>query len=376
MSAIRVRVAQYLLLTLGVSGIAMGQTPTPMIASLRPNQALQWRRVSPSVEKPDGPVMYQLLFGPAGTPGTIPVFDTNARHLSNSPITVSGGNVVIGGSSGLRINAATGIITFASGQPGTAGGTVTSVATGTGLTGGPITTTGTISIATGGVTTAQLAAGAVLAGNISGGQVVKNLNGLTDNVTLAAGTGVSITPSGQTLTIANSAMAASVPDKGGFWAYFVNFPPGTGGNQSFATNIADVILFSLPAAYKVSNITVPVNVAGGPGSHCDTGFYDAAGNLLVHTGSFDCSTTGYKKVPVTTPTVIGPGAVYEAYCTDSTVVQILAITTVTATNLAERTAEPGSFGRAGNPCVAGVLPTTLGTVSVYEVTVPILYVSP
>jgi hypothetical protein len=44
--------------------------------------------------------------------------------------------------------------------------------------------------------------GAVTSAGIAGGQVVKSLNSLRDDVTLAAGSNVSITPSGNTLTIA------------------------------------------------------------------------------------------------------------------------------------------------------------------------------
>ena len=47
-----------------------------------------------------------------------------------------------------------------------------------------------------------IADGGVSAGKIASGQVVKSLNGLKDTVTLAAGANVSITPSGNTLTIA------------------------------------------------------------------------------------------------------------------------------------------------------------------------------
>ena len=61
------------------------------VASLRPHQELRWHRISPTAEQPDGPVLYQLLFSASGTPGTVPAFDTNMRHLTNSPITVNGG---------------------------------------------------------------------------------------------------------------------------------------------------------------------------------------------------------------------------------------------------------------------------------------------
>ena len=54
------------------------------------------------------------------------------------------------------------------------------------------------------VTTLKIADSAVTAPKIAAGQVVKNVNGLTDNVTLAAGTNITITPSGNTLTIAST----------------------------------------------------------------------------------------------------------------------------------------------------------------------------
>ena len=134
-------------------------------------------------------------------------------------------------------------------------GTVTSVATGSGLTGGPITTTGTISISTGGITSAmildntlssadildgtvaaadlannsvtsakildgtiltadfgdnsvtsgKIVDGTITSADIGATQVVKAVNNIKDNVTLIAGTNVTITPSGQNLTISSTA---------------------------------------------------------------------------------------------------------------------------------------------------------------------------
>ena len=64
-------------------------------------------------------------------------------------------------------------------------------------------TTGTLSNARLGlIPTANIADGAVTAQKIAANQVVKNLNGLTDNITLAAGANITITSAGNTLTIA------------------------------------------------------------------------------------------------------------------------------------------------------------------------------
>jgi hypothetical protein len=67
-------------------------------------------------------------------------------------------------------------------------------------------TSGTLANARlGQIPTANIADSAVTAVKIAPGQVVKSINGLKDNVTLAAGANVSITPSGNTLTIASTA---------------------------------------------------------------------------------------------------------------------------------------------------------------------------
>ncbi len=104
------------------------------------------------------------------------------------------------------------VLKFTGGQwmPGTdntgagGGGDITGVTAGTGLAGGGATGNVTLNIANGGVGTAQLADGGVTGAKIPTGQVVKNVNGIQDSVTLAAGSNISITPSGNTLTIAST----------------------------------------------------------------------------------------------------------------------------------------------------------------------------
>lgn len=63
----------------------------------------------------------------------------------------------------------------------------------------------TTNIADGAISTTKIADSAVTAAKIANNQVVRSLNGLTDSVNLAAGANVTITPSGNTLTISASA---------------------------------------------------------------------------------------------------------------------------------------------------------------------------
>jgi len=76
------------------------------------------------------------------------------------------------------------------------------------------TTASLLGVAPGGVQTVHLANNSVTAAKIAPGQVVKSLNALRDDVLLAAGSNVTITPTGNTLTIAatSSGIAQVVHD--------------------------------------------------------------------------------------------------------------------------------------------------------------------
>ncbi|MBT7597449.1 MAG: hypothetical protein HN559_21275, partial [Gemmatimonadetes bacterium] len=63
---------------------------------------------------------------------------------------------------------------------------------------------GAVDLAEGSVGTSEVADGSLTASDIASGQVVKSVNGLTDALTLAAGANITITPSGNALTIAST----------------------------------------------------------------------------------------------------------------------------------------------------------------------------
>jgi hypothetical protein len=149
------------------------------------------------------------------TTGKIPKF-ASASTITNSVMTESLGRIGIGTAapaSTLTVagmiqttGATTGGIKFPDNtvQKTAATGDITSVVAGSGLTGGATTGAATLAIGAGKVTNTHLATNAVTATKIATGQVVKSINSLKDNVTLAAGSNIIITPSGNTLTI-NSA---------------------------------------------------------------------------------------------------------------------------------------------------------------------------
>jgi hypothetical protein len=87
---------------------------------------------------------------------------------------------------------------------------LTSVSHDNTLTGDGTTTT-PLRIANAAVENPQLADGSVTASKIAAGQVVKGVNGLTDNISLAAGSNILITSTGNTLTINASTVPASTP---------------------------------------------------------------------------------------------------------------------------------------------------------------------
>ena len=150
--------------------------------------------------------------GTAALPLGIAAGGVNTIHLNNSSIIapkIANGTVVrslnglfdnisILPGSNIAVTPGGGTLTIA------ATGLLGSVNHGATLTGNG-TSASPLNVANGAIGALQLATSAVTASKIASGQVVKSFNGLFDNVTLAAGSNISITPLGNTLTIASTA---------------------------------------------------------------------------------------------------------------------------------------------------------------------------
>ncbi len=154
----------------------------------------------------------------------------------------------------------------------------------------------TANIADSAITTPKIADSAVTAAKIGSNQVVKTLNGLTDGVNLAAGANVTITPSGNTLTIS----AAS----GSFIQNTTTQQPGSNFNISGDGTAANLTASSVLSG-NVVNATTQFNLGGQrvlstAGTNNifvgnSTGISNALGhsNSYVGTGAGQSNTTGY-----------------------------------------------------------------------------------
>lgn len=145
------------------------------------------------------------------------------------------------------------------------------------LAGDVIGTQAATSIASSAVTTPKIADSAVTAQKIGAGQVVKSVNTLKDDVTLAAGTNITITPAGNTLTIAATGAASGVTGSGTTNAVPLWSGATAIGNSLISQSAGEI---SMPSVVRFApnfgfqtNIGTPNSSTGltfsGPGARAD-----------------------------------------------------------------------------------------------------------
>lgn len=137
-------------------------------------------------------------------------------------------------------------------------------------------------VAAGSVNSAGVLDGSLAAADIGAGQVVKSLNTLKDNVTLAAGSNVTLTPAGQTLTLSSPAdwhLAGNVGTVPG-----TDFL-GTADNQALQLKVNGALALRLEPHTTAPNLIAGNNllhpgvygsvIAGGTGNEIRSNAYHA-----------------------------------------------------------------------------------------------------
>jgi cytoskeletal protein CcmA (bactofilin family) len=118
-------------------------------------------------------------------------------------------------------------------------------------------TAGSAVTATTADTANAVSAGSVTGAGIAAGQVVTSLNGLADAVTLSAGTNVTITPNGNTLTIASAGAGGN-----GIWSVNANNAYYTAGKVGIGTSTPKGALQVAGGGVAVTGASSPYTGAG------------------------------------------------------------------------------------------------------------------
>jgi len=143
---------------------------------------------------------------------------------------------------------------------------------------------GSTQMAAGSVGATQIANSTITAAKISSGQVVKSVNGLADAVTIAAGSNISITPSGNTLTLAATAGGGSGPWlTNGTTAYYNSGSVGIGINAPLTPFEVRTATGQLGISHSDTNATRRLGTyVGASASGADGGWFGTITNHSLH----------------------------------------------------------------------------------------------
>ena len=145
---------------------------------------------------------------------------------------------------------------------------------------------------------------------------VSSLNTLTGALTIAAGTNITVTPSGgNTLTIAASG-------GGGSALTYFSYPTGASAspttvnwnNSAVGGGLNKIALWWFLLPYQLTLTTIAVDIVGTDTNHYDFGIYNLSGTLQANMGATVFSVAGANIKPITQTTVtLSPGQYYFAW---------------------------------------------------------------
>jgi hypothetical protein len=151
-----------------------------------------------------------------------------------------------------------------------------------------------------------------------------------------------------------------------------------GSAADTGANVVDTFTFVLAHSQLVTNMTIGYSV-GVAASTGDVGFYDTAGNQLTHVSGGIATTTvaGTQTKSAASPVVFLPAGTYTlAWCDTTASVTFYGVTIPSAAEN-KLYAASGSLlgsGTAATACSTGVLPATLGTITISNAVTPIAVV--
>jgi hypothetical protein len=154
---------------------------------------------------------------------------------------------------------------------------------------------------------------------------------------------------------------------GGFWSAGIHLPAFgnsvTSITVSVTTNQVCVFQFVLPYSITISTVSTAITT-GSSGKHVNFGIYSAAGAKLIDSGAISAATSSTQEVVSITPVTLPAGVYYFAQSADSSSVQVEGFAANASSLFKAQALANGVYvAIAANSTSAGVMPSTLGTLS-------------
>lgn len=172
---------------------------------------------------------------------------------------------------------------------------------------------------------------------------------------------------------ANLVTAAS----GGFFG--IQLSPQSGGTVTAAltgANTVKAVEFVLPHYCIVRKVVSEVTTTFNGGLYA-VGLYNAAKTvLLVDSGAILTTTAQVNTITLATPVALPPGVYWLAYTGDNTTFVLRGLTTGGTASYNMMTKNAARMGGAANASAAGVLPATLGAITIGPLNAAAVYFEP